>query len=113
MDVTIERKWDTNVFKYYFDANIEEFLGNPGDLTFIYENPLKPNRKFPNFFAIFYLSDNLLTDKSMPNKCVQAITGGQTAHHWRGPILVLKCWGFVLCFIFEFIKKAYRIFLGF
>lgn len=97
--VTGERCWNDEWGKYV-EIYSKEFLGSDGIFVHILENELKPNRKFEstNCFVVYHLSDSELTDKSMPNQCVQAITGGQVAHNWRGPILVIKSLGFVLCY---------------
>ena len=96
VDVIVERKWDDEDREFYWTAKYDEFLGEFGGTSYITQNPLKPNRSLPNYITIHY-RDCFLTDGSMPNKCVQAITGGQAGHDWCGPLVILKCRGFVLC----------------
>ena len=99
VDVTIERTSNDDGKSFYWSANEKEFLGEYGCRpSSIERNPFKPYRMLSNYLTITY-RDCFLFDGSMSNKCIQAITGGQAAHDWRGPILVLKCRGFVSKFV--------------
>lgn len=111
VDVTGELFFNDNGCDFFLVKNWSEiFLGSFGSpiAMHIYKNRLKPNRELPNYIIICYFLDYSLTDKSMSNKCVQAITDGQAPNDWRGPILVLKCRGFVLCFNLEIIARNYK-----
>jgi hypothetical protein len=49
-------------------------------------------------FLIVYRS-NFKTDPSGVNRCLQNCTDGKMQTPWAGPVLVLKCTGFIICLL--------------
>ena len=101
VDVKSERKQLYNSSRSFYSVNTSEYLCPTGFPNFIEVNTLKPNRAVPNFLIIYYSADELLPvgNEFDWNECVNIISGGKEADDWDGPILIIKCQGFVCTLI--------------